>query len=202
MPVTLDGDHIRLEPLSLDHVPDLATVGCDDRIWKLMLYGMIRNDADMRLWVEDLLRRQEQGTDLPFVVIFKANGKAIGGTRYLEIQTEHRRLEIGGTWYGLDYQRTVVNTECKYLLLKHAFETVGCIRVQFKADIRNERSWRAIERIGAVREGILRNHYILADGTYRDSVYYSILDSEWLKVKERLHLLMRREYESGHRYGS
>lgn len=185
-PVTLEGRYVRLEPLSLDHVPELTEVGCDDRIWKLMLYGYIRTEADMRLWVEEILKRQELGTDLPFAVIFKEIGKAIGSTRYLEIRPEHRGLEIGGTWYAVEYQRTVVNTECKYLLLKYAFETLGCIRVQFKADIRNERSWRAIERIGGVREGILRNHYILTDGTRRDSVYYSILEREWPEVKEWL----------------
>ncbi len=184
--VTLEGRHVRLEPLTLAHVPGLAAVGCDDRIWKLMLYGMIRTEVDMRAWVEDLLHRQQQGTDLPFAVIFRETGKVVGATRYMEIRLAHRSLEIGGTWYAVDYQRTAVNTETKYLLLEYAFETLGCIRVQFKADIRNERSWRAIERIGAVREGILRNQYILQDGTCRDSVYYSILDREWLGVKERL----------------
>jgi RimJ/RimL family protein N-acetyltransferase len=133
-----------------------------------------------------MLQRQARGTDLPFAVIFKQNGRAIGATRYLEIRPEHHGLEIGGTWYGVNYQRTVVNTECKYLLLRHAFETLGCIRVQFKADSRNERSIRALERIGAVREGMLRNHMILADGTIRHSVYFSIIESEWPAVKERL----------------
>ncbi|MFO3795968.1 MAG: GNAT family N-acetyltransferase, partial [Anaerolineales bacterium] len=110
----------------------------------------------------------------------------MGATRYLDIRPEHRGVEIGGTWYGVAYQRTVVNTECKYLLLRHAFEDWGCIRVQFKADSRNERSIRALERIGAVREGVLRNHMILADGTIRHSVYFSILNSEWPAVKARL----------------
>ena len=104
----------------------------------------------------------------------------------MNIAPEHRGLEIGGTWYGLEFQRTVVNTECKYLLLNYAFETLGCIRVQFKTDMRNERSQRAIERIGAKREGVLRNHMVMPDGKYRDSVFYSILDSEWPDVKKRL----------------
>ncbi len=112
----------------------------------------------------------------------------------MEIHPEHRGLEIGGTWYGLEFQRTVVNTECKYLLLQYAFEMLGCIRVQFKADIRNERSWRAIERIGAKREGILRNHLILPDGVIRDSVYYSIIDQEWPGVKKRLKEMLGRKY--------
>ena len=108
----------------------------------------------------------------------------------MEIRLQHRGLEIGGTWYGLDYQRTAVNTECKSLLLGHAFEELGCIRVQFKTDILNERSQRAIERIGAMREGVLRNHVIRADGSYRDSVYYSIIDTDWPAVKAHLEQLL------------
>jgi len=185
-PVILEGKFVRLEPLGLQHVPDLAEAGHDESIWRYMLYGYPDTEEKMRAWVEDMLQRQARGTDLPFAVIFKQNGRAIGATRYLEIRPEHHGLEIGGTWYGVNYQRTVVNTECKYLLLRHAFETLGCIRVQFKADSRNERSIRALERIGAVREGMLRNHMILADGTIRHSVYFSIIESEWPAVRERL----------------
>jgi len=196
-PVTLEGQIVRLEPLALAHVPDLAAVGCDDRIWNLMLYGLIRTETDMQAWVNDILQRQEQDTDLPFAVVYKANGRAIGGTRYLEICPTHRGLEIGGTWYGLEYQRTAVNTEAKYLLMKYAFETLGCIRVQFKTDLRNERSIRSIERIGARREGILRNHYILQDGRYRDSVYFSILDTDWQGVKVKLEQMLKLDGQSG-----
>jgi RimJ/RimL family protein N-acetyltransferase len=114
-----------------------------------------------------------------------------GATRYLNITPEHRGLEIGGTWYGLEFQRTVVNTECKYLLLQYAFETLGCIRVQFKTDRLNVRSQRAIERIGARREGVLRNHMILPDGRFRDSVFYSILDDEWSDAKLKLENLLQ-----------
>jgi len=109
-----------------------------------------------------------------------------GATRYMNIMPNDRGLEIGGTWYGPEFQRTVVNTECKYLLLSHAFETLGCIRVQLKTDLRNQRSQKAIERIGAVKEGVLRNHMILPNGHYRHSVYYSILDTEWPEVKRRI----------------
>lgn len=196
-PVTLTGKYVRLEPLSEAHAPVLAEIGCDDRIWALMLYGWIRSEADMRRWVRDLLDRQAQGTDVPFAVVHLASGRVAGATRYMEIRPPHRGLEIGGTWYGLEFQRTVVNTEAKYLLLKHAFETLGAIRVQFKSDVRNERSWRAIERLGAKREGILRNHYILPDGTIRDSVYYSILDREWPEVKANLEAKLSRSGESG-----
>jgi RimJ/RimL family protein N-acetyltransferase len=194
-PLTLVGNFVRLEPLTEDHVPGLALVGCDDRIWRLMRYGLVRTEQDMRLWVQHLLEDRQAGTDLPFVVIQLASGRIAGATRYMEIHPEHKGLEIGGTWYGLEFQRTSVNTECKYLLLQYAFEVLECIRVQFKADIRNERSWRAIERIGARREGILRNHLILPDGMIRDSVYYSIVDREWPEVKKRLEEMLAKKYE-------
>jgi N-acetyltransferase len=183
LPITLAGSYIRLEPLSLEHVADLAAVGCDDSIWEYMVYGKVRTQADMRAWVEEMLNKQSRGADLPFAVIHIESGRAVGATRYMEIEPQHRRLEIGGTWYGRDYQRTRVNTECKYLLCAHAFEKLGCIRVQLKTDSRNERSQRAIERLGAVKEGILRNHMITPEGVIRHSVYYSIIDAEWPAVK-------------------
>lgn len=185
-PIILKGNRVRLEPISVEHVTDLAVSGSDNRIWRYMRYGTIDTREDMLIWVQQLLELQMRGTDLPFAVIHLESGQAIGSTRYLEINRENRSLEIGGTWYGIPYQRTAVNTECKYLLLKHAFEVLGCIRVQFKTDLRNERSQRALERIGAVREGILRNHMILPDGTIRHSVYYSIIDTEWQDVKASL----------------
>ena len=135
-------------------------------------------------------RLQRRAPTFPFVVIHKASGRIAGATRYMEFRAAHRGVEIGGTWYGAEFRRTAVNTECKYLLLRHAFEFMDCIRVQFKTDLRNERSQRAIERIGAVREGVLRNHMILPDGTIRHSVYYSILATEWLDVKARLEALL------------
>jgi RimJ/RimL family protein N-acetyltransferase len=126
------------------------------------------------------------------VAIHLESGRVAGATRYLNIVPQDRGLEIGGTWYGPEFQRTVVNTECKYLLLSHAFERLGCIRVQLKTDLRNERSQRAIERIGAVKEGVLRNHMILPDGRIRHSVFYSILDTEWPEVKNRLEGMLER----------
>jgi RimJ/RimL family protein N-acetyltransferase len=185
-PVTLTGHVVRLEPLSEAHVPDLAAVGLEEAIWRYMRYGRIESEEDMRDWVQELLRLQQLGSDLPFAVIHLEAGRAIGCTRYLSINRGDRSLEIGGTWYGLAYQRTAVNTECKYLLLRHAFETLDCVRVWFKVDLRNERSQRALERIGAVKEGTLRNHMILPDGYIRDSVIYSLLPSEWPGVKARL----------------
>ena len=191
-PIAFTGRTVRLEPLSELHVPDLAIAGRDESIWKFMLYGDVTREPEMRLWVTALLEAQGQGTDLPFAVIHLGSGAAIGATRYMDIRREHRSLEIGGTWYAVDYQRTAVNTECKYLLLTHAFEALGCIRVQFKTDQRNERSQRALERIGAVWEGTLRNHMILPDGAIRHSVYYSIIAEEWPAVKVKLEGMLQR----------
>jgi N-acetyltransferase len=185
-PITLIGKIIRLEPLTEAHVAGLAQVGIDENIWRFMLYGDMCSEDDLHSWVRDLLNRQRNGNDLPFTVIFLDSGKPIGCTRYLDIHHEHRNLEIGGTWYGAEYQGTLVNTEAKYLLLQHAFETLGCIRVQLKTDLRNLRSQRAIERIGAQREGVLRDHMILPDRFVRSSVYYSILREEWPGVKSIL----------------
>lgn len=182
----LVGRFVRLEPLSDSHVEGLAAIGLDDAIWQHMPYGHMRDEGDIRRWVRELLDRASRGTDAPFAVVHLASGRIAGATRYMDIRPADRGLEIGGTWYGAEFQRTAVNTECKYLLLRNAFEEMKCIRVQFKTDSRNLRSQRAIERIGAVREGVLRNHMILPDGTFRYSVYYSVLDSEWPEVKRRL----------------
>lgn len=191
-PVILNGKYVRLEPMTEDHIPGLAEIGVGQTFWDFMLYGRMDSVEDMRNWVRDILSRAQNGTDLPFIAIHLASGKVAGATRYLNIMPKDRGLEIGGTWYGIEYQRTPVNTECKYLLLTHAFERLGCIRVQLKTDLRNVRSQRAIERIGAKREGILRNHMILPSGQFRDSVFYSILDSEWPEVKKRLEELIVR----------
>jgi len=191
-PALLQGKHVRLEPMTEAHIPGLAEIGIGQPFWDFMLYGNIDTVDDMGNWVLDILARAEKGTDLPFVAIHLASGRVAGATRYLNIMPKDRGLEVGGTWYGVEFQRTPVNTECKYLLLRHAFETLGCIRVQLKTDLRNERSQKAIERIGAVREGVLRNHMILPDGRYRNSVFYSILDTEWSQVKARLEEMLMR----------
>jgi RimJ/RimL family protein N-acetyltransferase len=189
-PVTLTGRVVRLEPLAETHVPDLTLAGQAENIWRYMPYGKVATEAQMLALVRDLLGRQARGTDLPFAVIHLADHRAIGMTRYMDIQPQHHGLEIGGTWYAPAYQRTAVNTECKYLLLRHAFEQLGCIRVQLKTDLRNERSQRAIERIGAVREGVLRQSVIMPDGYKRSSVYYSVIDSEWPSVKAKLEAML------------
>jgi RimJ/RimL family protein N-acetyltransferase len=135
-------------------------------------------------------QRRDAGIEQPFVILDHGSGELAGSTRYLDIQPLHRGVEIGWTWIAPAYQRTAVNTHAKFLLMRHAFETLGAIRVSLKTDSRNERSQRAIERIGAKREGVLRNHYIMPDGYYRDSVYYSVIDTEWPMVKERLDAMM------------
>lgn len=191
-PVILQGKHVRLEPMTEEYIPALAEIGVGQPFWDFMVYGRMETQEDMRGWVRDILARSEKGTDLPFVAIHLASGRVAGATRYLNIMPDDRGLEIGGTWYGPEFQRTVVNTECKFLLLQYAFETLGCIRVQLKTDLRNERSQKAIERIGAVKEGVLRNHMILPDGHYRYSVFYSILEAEWPGVKNRLEEMMKR----------
>ncbi len=191
-PITLTGHLVRLEPLSHAHLSDLALAGAEPTIWRYMLYGDLTTPDAMRGFIDLLLARQAAGTDLPFAVIHRETNRAIGSTRYMEIRAAHRGMEIGGSWYAPEFQRTGINTESKFLLLEHAFETLGALRVQFKTDIRNQRSRRAIERLGAVQEGIFRNHMITPGGEVRDSVYYSIIACEWSAVKARLLEMMGR----------
>ena len=193
-PVSLQGIVVHLVPLSESHIPDLTLVGKDPTIWRYLPYGEITSGEKMRDLVNLLLQRAAGDTDLPFAVIYQETNRAIGCTRYLEINPAHKKLEIGGTWYGVAYQRTQVNTECKYLLLKHAFEVLGCIRVQFKTDARNKRSQAALERIHAVKEGVFRNHMTLPNGKVRDSVYYSVIDSGWPAVKTILEEKLAQTY--------
>ena len=190
-PITLTGRLVRLEPLGPQHVHQLAQAGHGEDIWTYMRYGAVTSEDKMAEMVNMLLARQAQGTDLPFAVIYLTTGRAVGMTRYMDIEPANRTLEIGGTWYEPACQHTGVNTGCKYLLLRYAFETLEVIRVQFKADLRNERSQQALARLGAVREGVLRNHIILPDGTVRSSVYYSILAEEWPEVKMDLEQKMQ-----------
>jgi RimJ/RimL family protein N-acetyltransferase len=194
-PVTLIGQRVQLVPLCLEHAEMLWPQANDPDIWRYLPYGTIDSLARLRALIADLLERQARETDLPFTVFDLATGLAAGMTRYLAIDRANRSLEIGGTWYGRAFRRTATNTECKYLLLRHAFESLGCVRVQLKTDVRNERSQRAIERLGAVREGVLRKHMILPDGYLRSSVIYSVVDDEWPAVKSHLETLLRRQTE-------
>lgn len=196
-PCTLVGKIIRIEPLSLAHVHALdeacRDTPCGKRsIWRYLLDARVYREHGMAGLVQSLLERQAAGTDLPFAIIDLKTGLAVGTTRYMEIEMDNRVVEIG-TWIGLGSQREGVNLESKYLMLKHAFNEVGVMRVQFKIDHRNFASLDAIERIRAYKEGVLRNHIILADGTPRSSVYYSMLDSEWPAIEVHLENLMARK---------
>jgi RimJ/RimL family protein N-acetyltransferase len=188
--VTLSGQIVRLEPMTLAHVRGLARVGLEPELWRLQPRP-IESEDDMRDYVLRALDGQSRGTLLPFTIFDRASNQVIGSTSYLDIAPEHRRLEIGATWLTSAYQRTGANTEAKLLLLTHAFETLGAIRVVFKTDVLNQRSRKAIERIGAVEEGTFRKHLIAASGRARDMVYYAILDDEWPAVKARLSGLLR-----------
>ncbi len=188
-PVTLVGAAVRLEPLTREHVPALEEVGLDPELWRWTL-TQNRTPDDMRRYVETALAEQRAGQSLPFATVERASGRVVGSTRFATIERAHRRVEIGWTWIARPWQRTAVNTEAKYLMLRHAFEVWGCVRVELKTNAKNERSRRAILRIGATEEGTLRKHYINADGTPRDSVYFSITDDEWPAVKRRLERML------------
>ena len=188
-PITLEGKHVRLEPVRLDHFAALWRVGAYEEIWRYLPYG-IRSEDDMRAFIEAELRKQEVGLAFRFATIAKSSEQPVGSTSYLNIDRQHRRLEIGGTWITPSWQRSPVNTEAKFLQLSHAFETLGCIRVEFKTDSLNVKSQQALARIGAVEEGTFRNHMVMPDGRLRHSVYFSIVDSEWSSVKVHLERLM------------
>jgi N-acetyltransferase len=184
-PVTLQGKVIKLEPLSLDDVPGLARVGLDPELWRWIPHS-VKNEDEMRAYVARALDEQQCGVSLPFAIVSLADGQAVGCTRYMNIETAHKRLEIGSTWLTASQQRTGANTECKLLLLAHAFETLGANRVELKTDFLNRKSRNAIERIGAKQEGVFRRHLITESGRVRDTVYFSIIDSEWPEAKARL----------------
>ncbi|MDY7226925.1 GNAT family N-acetyltransferase [Hyalangium rubrum] len=190
-PVTLEGSTVRLEPLRPEHASALASL-CEDEVFEFTSQVM-RTEADLQAYIAAALRTAEQGTEQPFFIRDRETGAPLGTTRYMTISRADRTLEIGHTWLGRRAWRTRVNTECKFLLLRHAFETLQVMRVQFKTDQRNARSRAAIERLGAKFEGILRNHMLVRGGVVRDSAYYSILDTEWPQVKAGLEERLARE---------
>ncbi|MBV9773232.1 MAG: GNAT family N-acetyltransferase [Gemmatimonadetes bacterium] len=193
LPTTLAGRHVRLEPLSLAHVDALCEVGLDPELWRWTL-TLIRTPEEMRDFVETALREQAAGVSLPFATVDAATGRVIGSTRFGNVSREHRRVEIGWTWVARPWQRTPANTEAKYLMLRHAFETLGCVRVELKTDALNARSRAAILRIGAREEGILRRHMISQGGRMRDTVYFSVLDDEWPGVRAALEAKLARPF--------
>lgn len=181
----LEGQHVRLEPLDVRHLDGLCAVGLDPELWHWEVIRK-RSREDMQVYVRKALDERQRGVSLPFATVFLETGQVIGSTRYLNMDPANRRVEIGATWIGRPWQRTAVNTEAKYLMLRHAFEVLRCFRVELKTDVLNERSRRAILRLGAKEEGILRRHVVTDTGRVRDTMYYSILDSEWPPVKSHL----------------
>jgi RimJ/RimL family protein N-acetyltransferase len=184
-PVILEGNLVRLDPMTIEHVPALCAVGLEPFLWKLIPTKVTDEDS-MSTYVRSALRDQEKGIALPFVTVERESGTVVGSTRFGNIDVNNRRAEIGWTWIAPKWQRTAINTEAKLLMLTHVFETWGCIRVELKTDALNERSRNAILRIGAKEEGIFRKHVICDDGRFRDTVYFSIIDTEWPTVRAEL----------------
>ena len=192
-PVTLEGRFVRLEPLSMNHLAPLCEVGLDPELWRMGL-SVIGSQDDMTSYIATALQWQAEGTALPFVTIERSSGTVVGSTRFANIDRGHRRVEIGWTWIARPWQRTPVNTEAKYLMFTHAFETLGCIRVELKTDSLNEKSRNAMLRIGAKEEGILRNHMITQGGRIRHTVCFSITNDEWPGVKRSLEEKLARPF--------
>jgi RimJ/RimL family protein N-acetyltransferase len=191
-PVTLEGDRVRLEPLSLErHFEGLAAIGLDPELW-LWTLADIGTPEDLRSYLETALREQAEGRSLPFATIDRAQDRVAGCTRFGNIDRSNRRVEIGWTFVGRAYQRTFVNTEAKFLMMRHAFETWGCNRVELKTNALNRKSRDAMLRIGAVEEGTLRRHAISDRGVVRDTVYYSVIADEWPDVRARLEAMIAR----------
>ncbi len=188
--MTLEGEFVKLAPLKLNHLAELYEAANDESLWSL-IPTVIRSKEDMLGYIETALGEFERKSSLPFVTIEKSSGTIIGSTRFGNIAPEHRRAEIGWTWINPKWQRTRINTEAKLLMLTHAFETWKCIRVELKTDVLNEKSRSAILRLGAKQEGIFRQHIITDAGRFRDTVYFSIIDSEWQTVKAGLQEKLR-----------
>jgi len=189
--VVLEGRYVRLEPLTLDHAPALWAVSQAPELYRYKPY-VLRCEDDLRRFITAAARQHAAGTGLTFATILRDTDELVGSTSFAAADWPHRRIEIGGTWVIPPRQRTPVNTDAKYLMLRHAFETLELLRVEFKTDSLNAKSRAALLRIGATEEGIFRNHMVMPDGRSRHSVYYSIIASEWPAVKERLAGLLNR----------
>ena len=184
-PITLEGARVRLAPLSLAHHAQLCEIGLDERLWRSTTIRL-QTPEEMFGYIQTALQNQSEGSALPFVIVEKGSDRIVGTTRYHSINQAHRRLEIGFTWIAVEWQRTPVNTEAKYLMLKHAFEQYKCVRVEFKADSINQQSSRALIRIGAKQEGVLRKYMVSDHKGARDLTLFSIIDTEWPEVKANL----------------
>lgn len=190
-PITLTGNGIQLVPLALEHEPGLRLAAADGELWNLRITSVPRPD-ETRIYIETALDNRKQGHRFAFAVIDETNGKVLGSTSYHDILPDVKRVEIGYTWYAKSVQRTHVNTTCKLLLLSHAFDTLGCNVVGWRTDNFNFASQRAIERLGARKDGVIRGHYLRRDGTVRDTVMYSLLKGEWPEVREHIKYLLTR----------
>ncbi len=193
-PISLEGHLVKLVPLNATHREDLLEAASDGKLWELW-YTSVPSAETIDSYLDTVFKNQKAGLALPFVVIEKKTGKVVGSTRYMNADTQNRRVEIGSTWYSQSVQRTGINTECKYLLLSHAFEVLKTIAVEFKTNFHNFPSRNAILRLGAKQEGIIRNHRIDHNGNLRDTVLFSILDNEWPTVKTSLEFKMSRSYQ-------
>lgn len=193
-PVTLRGSRATLEPLTHARRDELIEAVRDGELWKLW-YTFVPTPETVEAEIERRLEQQRKGTMLPFTVVDASSGKAVGMTSYLNIDADTKRLEIGTTWYRKSVQRTAMNTECKLMLLTHAFEVLDCVAVEFRTHFINHQSRRAIERLGAKLDGILRNHRRVSDGTLRDTCVYSIIESEWPMVRSHLSYQLTREHQ-------
>lgn len=184
-PTTLEGPQVRLEPLRADHAEALVQAAQDGELWNLW-YTFVPHPDQVHTWIGDALSQQAAGKALPFVVVRRRDGRIVGSTRYMNVEAAQRRLEIGTTWYSLEVQKTALNTECKRLLLAHAFEALQCMAVEFRTHWFNHASREAIARLGAKQDGVLRHHQQLADGSFRDTVVFSIIAPEWPAVRRHL----------------
>ena len=194
-PITLTGTKVVLEPLALEHAEGMAEAVKDGELWKLW-FTSIPSPEKVEDYIKIALAMRENSGAMPFIVREKESNKIIGSTRYFNVDEISQRLEIGHTWYSESYQRTSVNTECKYLLLSHAFEKLDAIAVEFRTHWHNHKSRAAIARLGAKQDGVLRNHTRTADGIYRDTVVFSIINLEWPAVKQSLLFKLDNQYES------
>jgi RimJ/RimL family protein N-acetyltransferase len=195
-PVTLSGGRVRLEPLAPRHCRELSEAVADGELWRLW-YTTVPTPEGMQREIERRLQLQAAGSMLPFAAIDTGSGKAVGMTTYMNVEAMHRRLEIGATWYRKAVQRTDFNTQCKLLLLTHAFEQLDCIAVEFRTHFFNHQSRRGIERLGAKLDGILRSHQLAGNGTLRDTCVYSIIAAEWPTVKAHLGHLVHKPRNDG-----
>ena len=184
-PLILEGERVTLLPLSIEHEAALNRAAADGELWKLF-YTYVPAADGMSAYITKALQAADAGTQYPLVIVDRTDGKVVGSTRYMNIDLQNRKREIGSTWLARSVQRTAVNTEAKFLLLRHAFEAMQCVRVEFVTDVLNAPSRAALARIGAKQEGILRKHMIMPDGRHRDSVCFSIVDTEWPDVRASL----------------